>query len=116
MLSKTKNARTEALKRERVAAYAYSIEDFSEKSDAFKCVFSSAIVQQIVLDINRKTKRAYEVNLVGSSAKNAAHGKKTDADEVYAHIAILLHDGSEKSKNVHAIDFFHKSNMPFSSS
>lgn len=39
--------------------------------------------------------------------------KDTNANELYAYIAILLYAGAEKSNLVHAKDLFHKSNMPF---
>lgn len=113
--SQSQMERTQNMKRGRMNSFPCIKQTFNEKKDAFVRILPPAIVGWIVIETNRKARRAY----YASNKHGGNHSKKmrkwidTDVDEIYAYIAILLFDGAEKSNNVQAKDLFHKSNMPF---
>lgn len=106
-------ARTERLKQARAQSFAYCKENFDDKQKAFKRVFPPSIVGQIVIETNRKAKKAIETFRRENPLKRTRPWNETNVDEIYAYIAILLYSGAEKSHNVESCDLFHKSNMPF---
>lgn len=113
MASEDEIERTDRMKLNRMQSFAYCKEHFDDNKKAFMRIFPPNIVGQIVIETNRKAKRAYEENHRSNSPKKMRYWKETDIDEIYAYIAILLYAGAEKSHSVHCKDLFHKSNMPF---
>ncbi|XP_055918701.1 uncharacterized protein LOC129950807 [Eupeodes corollae] len=86
---------------------------FSSKADCFKSLVTPAIVENIVLETNRKAKRVYEENRLSNEPKVMRRWYDTTEDEIFAYIAILLYAGAEKAYGVEAKDLFHESNMAF---
>lgn len=113
MPSESEKERTERSKQNRRQSFAYCKENFDDKVMAFQRVFPPAIVGQIVVETNRKAKRAYAKNRRRNSPKKMRYRRDTNVDEIYAYIAILLYSGAEKSHSVETSELFDSSNMPF---
>lgn len=112
--TESEKMRTDLLKRERDVSSARSTLHFAEKKDAFMHFFPMSIVEQIVLETNRKAKRAYEANLhTDTQPKNIRKWTNVTTDEMYAYIGILIYAGAEKSNTVHIKDLFAQSYIPF---
>lgn len=114
MPDESEQQRTALLKRERMNSFAYCTRNFNEKHETFKHFLPSAIVEQIVVETNRKAKKATIDN------RHDAHGSKgmrawvdTNANEIYAYIGILLYAGARKSNKVDTKELFEPSHMPF---
>lgn len=76
-------------------------------------IFLPAIIERIVLETNRKARKEQQANRHVQPPKNMRPWKDTDADEIYAYIAILILAGAEKANLNSADDLFAPSNMPF---
>lgn len=113
MPSEDEIERNERMKENRMRSFAYCREPFTDKLKAFMRILPTSIIGQIVIETNRKAKRAYQDNLRSGSPKRMRKWRDTDTDELYGFIAILLYSGAEKSHSVHATDLFDESNMPF---
>lgn len=106
-------ARTESLKRDRKESLPSSTEMFAEKKDAFMRLFPTSIVEQIVVETNRKARNSLAENRHEKEPQQCRVWNDTNADEIYAFIGVLLHSGAEKANGVQTKDLFDKSNMPF---
>lgn len=62
MSSEDEKGRTELLNRGRMLSFVHCTRNFDEKKDAFMHIFPAAIMEQIVLETNRKAKKAQEAN------------------------------------------------------
>lgn len=113
MPTESEKERTERSKANRKQSFAYCKDNFDDKMKAFQRVFPPAIVGQIVIETNRKAKRAYAENRRRNSPKKIRYWRDTNVDEIYAYIAILLYSGAEKSHSVDTSELFDSSNMPF---
>lgn len=113
MATEEEKMRTELLKRDRMSSFAHCTRSFDGKKDAFMHIFPPAIIEQIVLETNRKARKELEANRHVQQPKNMRPWKDTNADELYAYIAILIYAGAEKANLVQAKDLFASSNMPF---
>lgn len=111
--SEPEKERTVRMKQNRTQSFNYCKQNFNNKKKAFMRVFPPAIVEQIVLETNRKAERVYEANRHASTSQHMRPWTETNVDELYAYIAILIYSGAEKSHTVRITDLFDKSNMPF---
>lgn len=110
MPSDTETARTHALEESRKLSLPYCNDIFISKQAAFKRLFSSDIIDNIVWETNRK---ANEVNQRKGISQKIRFWKDTNAEEIYAFIGILIRAAAEKCNSVHVKDLFHKSYIPF---
>ncbi|XP_036344164.1 piggyBac transposable element-derived protein 4-like [Rhagoletis pomonella] len=113
MPSQTEKRRTEQALEMRRQSTSICTESFKSKIYAFIRVFPVSLVEGIALETNRKAKRVIQANMRQTVPKKLRYWQDTNADEIYAFIAIILYCGAEKANLVHAKDLFHKMNMPF---
>lgn len=113
MPTQAEKERTERMKQNRIQSFAYCKETFDDNQKTFKRVLPPSLVGQIVIETNRKAKKAYDEYRREKPMLQMRPWKDTDVDELYAYIAILLYCGAGKSHNVKTTDLFHQSHMPF---
>lgn len=113
MATEDEKMRTELLKRDRMSSFAHCTRSFDGKKVAFMHIFPPAIIEQIVLETNRKARKELEANRHVQQPKQMRPWKDTNADELYAYIAILIYAGAEKANLVQAKNLFASSNMAF---
>lgn len=110
--------RTQAKKRTRGETYPYVKQIFDEKKVAFMRILP-AIIELIVIETNRKAKRAYEArwlgNLNAARPKNIRHWTETDADEIYSYISKIKQYKYKTAlrKIKHAVLSCHNEFVPF---
>lgn len=113
MPSRMEKIRTQTMKQARSEAFPHLKQNFDAKADGFKRILPPAIVEMIVIETNRKAKREYEAYKRENPSKRMRPWQNTDADEIYAYMAVILFAGAEKSNNALAKHLFAKDNMPF---
>lgn len=97
--------RTESLKQNRMNALAQCTRNFHEKHETFRHFIPSSIVEQIVLETNRKAKKVMQENRHEERSKKLRTWVETNADEMYAYIAILLYAGAGKESKIDRENF-----------